>query len=134
MPTFKAHAGAPILVVDDDADIRDAIREVLESEGHQVVQASNGRKALHYLTSDAPEPCLILLDLMMPEMSGWELLALLKAYSRLAAIPVVVVSANDPHNETLPPGAFVQHLRKPLSHDDLLRAVKRWARRPSARR
>lgn len=121
----------PILIIDDDDDAREGIREILESEGYEVVEAANGRKALHYLTSDGPrpEPCLILLDLRMPEMSGWELLALLKGYSRLAAIPVVVITGHDPYSEALPPGAFAQFLRKPITRDALLTAVSHCARR-----
>ncbi|MGQ0505934.1 MAG: response regulator [Myxococcaceae bacterium] len=118
------------MIVDDDDDARQIIREVLESEGYEVVEARNGRQALHYLTSEAPQPCLILLDLRMPEMTGWELLALLKAYSRLAAIPVVVTSGFDPHSEALPPGAFAQCLRKPITRDILLKAVSESTGRP----
>lgn len=83
----------PILVVDDYEDSRATLREMLEGMGHHVVEAANGQEALDFLTQ-GPGACvqLILLDLDMPRMSGWELLKLLKSYVRLARIPVVVVS------------------------------------------
>lgn len=86
-------AESPILVVDDYDDARSTLREMLESIGHHVVEAANGQEALDFLTQEPGAGVqLILLDLDMPRMSGWELLKLLKSYVRLARIPVVVVS------------------------------------------
>ena len=61
-----------ILVVDDDPDIRDSLREVLEDEGYDVSCVGNGREALDHLKAASPRPCVILLDLMMPVMDGWQ--------------------------------------------------------------
>ena len=61
-----------ILVVDDDPDIRDSLREVLEDEGYEVACVGNGREALDHLKTANPRPCVILLDLMMPVMDGWQ--------------------------------------------------------------
>ena len=81
------------LIVDDDADTRAMHREMVEELGQEVVEASNGQEAFDFLISH-PEVRvqLILLDLDMPRMTGWELLALLKSYVRFASIPVLVVS------------------------------------------
>lgn len=85
--------GHPILVVDDYADARAELREMLEDMGHRVVEAADGQEALDLLLQEpAPRVQLILLDLDMPRMSGWELIKLLKSYVRLSSIPVVVVS------------------------------------------
>ena len=71
MATSEAPCGG-ILVVDDDPDIRDSLREVLEDEGYDVASVGNGREALDYLKQASPRPWVILLDLMMPVMDGWQ--------------------------------------------------------------
>ena len=83
----------PILVVDDYPDARATLREMLEELGQDVVEAGNGQEALDFLIFHPDVHVqLILLDLDMPRMTGWELLALLKNYVRFATIPVLVVS------------------------------------------
>ena len=83
-----------VLVVDDDADIRESVSDVLTDEGYRVEQASNGAEALVKLADRERPPCLVFLDMMMPVMSGGELLAALARGDRLKNLPVVVVSAN----------------------------------------
>jgi two-component system chemotaxis response regulator CheY len=80
------------MVVEDDDAIREAIGDILEDEGYQVVLAENGQRALELLVG-VPRPCLLLVDLIMPKMNGWELLQALSQQDRLATIPVVVMSA-----------------------------------------
>lgn len=93
VPEARRVAAHPILVVDDYEDARATLRDMLEGMGHRVVEAANGQEALDFLTQEPSATVqLILLDLDMPRMSGWELLKLLKSYVRLASIPVVVVS------------------------------------------
>jgi two-component system response regulator CpxR len=106
-----------VLVVDDDDAIREVIAEVLRDEGYEVVCAGNGEQALSELREHRL-PDLMLLDLMMPVMSGWELLELLQANSDLSRIPVVVVSAMNA------PGAC-EHLAKPIDLERLLATVGR---------
>jgi two-component system response regulator CpxR len=83
-----------VLVVDDDDDIRTAVQEVLEGEGYPTAGACNGREALEMLRSTEPLPALILLDLMMPEMDGWELLVRMDEIPNLHRIPVALMSAH----------------------------------------
>jgi len=83
-----------VLVVDDDDDIREGVQSVLESEGHVTRGASNGREALSLLRDRAHPPRLILLDLMMPVMSGWEVLVELDVDPQLREIPVAIMSAH----------------------------------------
>src|SRR5215213_7431302 len=81
-----------ILVVDDDHAIRDSLTELLEDEGYVVARAENGQEALEFLRSNGA-PCLILLDLMMPVMDGYEFMDRTQGDPQLADIPVVVITA-----------------------------------------
>lgn len=108
-----------LLIVEDDPAIREALQSVLESEGHTVHAAANGQDAL-ILLRRIPRPQLILLDLMMPVMSGWDLLGKLRADPELSGIPVVVVSAAPPKGEL----AASRVLKKPIEVNTLLRVVE----------
>jgi two-component system, OmpR family, response regulator CpxR len=110
----------PVLVVDDDPDIRETLRFVLEDAGYPVYLAENGKEALELLAATEPRPGLILLDLMMPIMSGDEVLRALKAVHALATIPVTVVTASGAPKPKEASGM----LKKPLDLDALLRVVK----------
>ena len=89
---MACNGNAPILIVEDDREIREAMREALEDAGYQVAVAQDGRDALDKLQA-MQRPMLILLDLMMPVMSGPELLEVLHEDHDAQDIPVVVVSA-----------------------------------------
>jgi CheY-like chemotaxis protein len=116
-----------VLVVDDDPDIRDTIADVLSDEGYPVELACNGREALEVLGTAEPQPGLILLDLMMPELDGWGFMAEVEKVPRLAAIPVIVFSAHSVSAEAVS-GLRVQgFLRKPLRLHELLELVGRCA-------
>ena len=98
-PSVQEHVGGagakpgPILVVDDYPDARANLRDMLEELGQEVIEAGNGQEAFDFLVFHPEQRVqLILLDLDMPRMTGWELLALLKSYVRFASIPVLVVS------------------------------------------
>jgi CheY-like chemotaxis protein len=106
-----------VLIVEDDDDIRDAVVSALEHEGFHVYQAESGARALELL-KQMPHPSLILADLMMPVMSGWDLIKALSEDDRLATLPVVVISAID-HGE---PQGF-RRIKKPFDMDELIRIV-----------
>lgn len=117
---------APILVVDDDDAIRDAVASMLREEGYPVVSASNGREALELLERIGT-PRLILLDLMMPVMDGYAMLRALKKDERLSHVPIAIITAFVPRQpESAPAAAPV--LRKPISRDELLTTVRRMCR------
>lgn len=112
-----------ILVVEDDLYIREAVRELLESEGYSVIHAENGARALAELEAMRQPPDLILLDLMMPVKDGFQFRNEQLADARFAHIPVVVMSADsqlDSHRAVLRARTY---LRKPLDIDLLLAAT-----------
>jgi CheY-like chemotaxis protein len=108
------------LVVDDNPEIRLSLGEVLGEEGYTVVGVADGQEALDYLTTKE-EPRVILLDLMMPVMDGWQFRVEQKKNPKLASIPVIVISAMADAAQEI--GAE-RVLSKPLSPEILLRAVK----------
>jgi CheY-like chemotaxis protein len=116
-----------VLIVEDDGDLRELMAETLAIEGVRIATATNGREALAYLrTGEAPS--LILLDLMMPVMDGWQFQREKLLDPRLAHVPVVVLSAVDEWLAAAPmPQLF---LKKPLDFDRLVEIVRRYCRLP----
>jgi CheY-like chemotaxis protein len=115
----------PILVVDDEPAILDMIAELLGYEGYQVVTTSEGSVALTQAKADPP--ALILLDLMMPGMSGWQVIAALRASPQTRAIPVVLLSARRDLQATATELGIVTFLAKPFDIDELLDIVHQHA-------
>lgn len=111
-----------ILIVEDDPSIREALKLFLELEGYRVLEAANGQAALEVLSS-MPPPRLVLLDLMMPIMDGYEFLGARARNSAFSAIPVVVVSAFVERVAELPIQGYVA---KPIDFDHLLALVSRF--------
>ena len=109
-----------ILVVEDDTDVRESIREVLEDAGYHVATAANGKEGLDRL--ERARPSLILLDLMMPVMSGPELLAILQ--QRGSDVPVVVVSAYCDHADAST--GVSGFISKPVRLQKLLDTVREY--------
>ena len=108
------------MVVEDNDDVREMMAVTLELEGHEVATAINGRDALNKLQhGDAPS--LILLDLMMPVMNGWEFRRALENDPALNRVPVVIVSAASDDAMRRSPGAV--YLAKPVDMDELLHVV-----------
>ena len=117
-----------ILVVDDEPSLVEAISSILEDEGYSVATASDGLAALRAL-NDGLRPCLAILDLMMPTMSGWELRAAMLADPNLASIPVAIVSAfARGEMPTLQPTAVLQ---KPFELSQIVQLADRYCGAPS---
>jgi CheY-like chemotaxis protein len=115
-----------VLVVDDDLDIRETLRDVAEAEGFAVATASDGREAMERLQR-GPAPHLVLLDLMMPVMSGWEVLRAMRSDRALSSVPVVVISAVGSKMDLFGASAF---LCKPIDLDILLATLHQHCGEP----
>jgi PAS domain S-box-containing protein len=125
-PARRSVPEAPVLVVDDDPEMREALFDALSRRGFHATQAANGDEALRYLRSGARKPCLILLDLKMPLMDGWTMQAQLGADPSLASIPLLLVSDDvdvERHAATM---GVHGYLRKPINVETLLFAVKNY--------
>lgn len=109
-----------VLVVDDDAEIRETLAGVLAEEGYQVASAIHGKQALDAIR-DGLRPDLIVLDLMMPVMDGWQFLEERSKDPTLSAVPVVIISATP---ETLQPPDISAFVRKPMRLGDLLAVIE----------
>jgi CheY-like chemotaxis protein len=114
--------GKRVLVVEDDPDMLDSVVQVLEVSGYVVSSAIHGRDALDQLAA-GPPPCLILLDLMMPVMTGWELYEQLGGDPALAKIPVIFMSAAGSPPEP-GPSRRSAYLRKPIPLDVLVETIR----------
>jgi CheY-like chemotaxis protein len=121
MPQSTPHC--PVLIVEDDEDLREMMAQLLTLEGFHAAAVANGREALEYLhLRDKPD--VILLDLMMPVMDGWEFRRQQQADPALAPVPVIVLSALDQARaSSLDADAF---LKKPLDFDRLLSLVRTY--------
>ena len=117
-----------ILIVDDDMDVRGTIADVLADEGVDVAVAENGLVALEVLEGGL-RPDVILLDMMMPEMDGWEFRAEQRKRPDLASIPVVVFTAHGISSDAADQLGAQGVLKKPFRFADLLQTVNRF--RPS---
>jgi CheY-like chemotaxis protein len=116
---------AKILLVDDEPEIRYIARRMLEKAGHEVSEACDGEECLQKLKAEKPD--LILLDVMMPGLKGWEVCRRIKAEDRTRSIPVVmftVRTSEEDLEESRKCGAE-GHINKPFEREELLRVVNR---------
>jgi CheY-like chemotaxis protein len=118
----ESHPTPVILVVDDEPDARETLRELLEYEGYTVAVAADGREAVAFLATDdvAGRTCIILLDLFMPVMNGWEFVEELRTNGTGAKVKVVITTSAP---NQAPAGFNV--LAKPLDPDKLLATIKK---------
>jgi CheY-like chemotaxis protein len=113
-----------ILVVDDQSAIREMFAALLEDEGHTVACAANGREALDYLRQAEELPGLILLDLAMPVMTGWDFLREQRQDATLASIPVILMTAGGHFRQDEVDTYAAQYIHKPTDLDTLLQAIR----------
>jgi DNA-binding response OmpR family regulator len=110
-----------VQVVEDDPDVGEIMEMILDAEGYGVLRAQDGREALDQLREAAP--CLILLDLMMPGMNGWEFRSEQLRHDELARIPVVVMTGAGDDSAKVAELNAAAYIRKPVELDELLRVV-----------
>ena len=115
----------PILIVDDDEGIRDALGEMLGDEGYPVATAANGEEAMAWLRRERPRSCIVLLDLMMPVMDGDEFLRLKRSDPELAGLPVIIVTASGRPVDPKP--GIRAYIQKPIEMPLLMAAIEACA-------
>jgi CheY-like chemotaxis protein len=119
-----------ILLVDDDADIRELTAEILRESGYDVLEAEDGQQALRTLLQMQMPPALVLLDLIMPVMTGQQMLHEMRAIPRLVGVPVVALTAGGFRPADVPGAQDV--VRKPASVAVLLKVVAEFCNRAEA--
>ena len=122
-----------VLIVEDETDSRESLALLLRHEGYRVVTTANGQEALHYLR-ESPPPCLILLDMKMPVMNGWEFLRQQQAVEELARIPVLVISGRTDRPRSAVVRGTVAAFTKPIRIEALLEEIQQWCPCPLGRR
>lgn len=115
-----------VMIVEDDRDVRESIAEVLEDCEFRSLGAANGQEAISELRASSKKPCVILLDIMMPVMDGWEFRAQQLADPELDTIPVVILSAHANIEEAAHGMAAAACLKKPVQLEALLAMVQRF--------
>jgi len=123
--SFHSPGSHEVLVVDDNDDVRDAFITLLVMNGYEAVGASGGVAALELLHAGA-RPCVVLLDLRMPEMDGWTVWARMHAEPALASIPVVMVSGDPEQSRRAETLGMRNFMRKPIDAEKLLATVARY--------
>ena len=115
-----------VMIVEDDADVRETLVEVLEDHDYVPLAVANGQEAVDRLRSDRDKPCLILLDVMMPVMDGMQFRAIQRKDPELGSIPVVVLTAHANVTDVAEQMEASACLRKPVALDALLAIVRRF--------
>lgn len=118
--------GRRVLVVEDDQEIRESLMEILEDHGYEPMGAENGLEALDRLREPGPQPCLIVLDLMLPKMDGRAFRQEQLRRPELASIPVVVISAFQDVSQIAQELKASELLEKPFKLTELVSVVRRY--------
>lgn len=109
-----------LLIIDDDESIRETLQQVLEIEGFDVLAAAEGKTGLEVLKLNKEKIGVVLLDLMMPEMNGWQFLEVQQNDPEISAIPVIVITAFPNESGSIRPSAI---LKKPLDPESLIERI-----------
>ena len=119
------HTADLVMIVEDDSDTQEALRDILSQFGYRSVVASNGKEALDRLRAKGePRPCIILLDVMMPVMDGWQFRAEQRKDPAIASIPVIFVTADLHAEEAVASTGGAGFIPKPVQVRDLMKAVR----------
>jgi two-component system chemotaxis response regulator CheY len=129
MSSIAGHQPAAIVIVEDDSDVREALAEVLSEEGYRITAFASGEDALAAMAHLTPLPALILLDLMMPKMNGWQFREAQKHVPGLCDVPTVILSADVNVAQNLSTLSAAGYLRKPIHIKTLLELVERFCPR-----
>jgi CheY-like chemotaxis protein len=119
---------ATILIAEDHLDSRDALRALLEAFGYRVLEAVNGRQAVEIALLHGPD--LILMDIMMPELDGFEATRQLRRHARTNAIPIIAVTAMEGAHQLAIQAGANDYVRKPVDIRRLVAKVHDWLETP----
>lgn len=115
-----------VIIVEDDVDVRETLVEVLAEEGYDPIAFSGGQAALAHLRTTTVRPALILLDLMMPHMDGWQFRAEQRRNTDLPAVPTVILSADGNVENNMTSLQADGYLRKPIQIKTLLQILEKF--------
>lgn len=118
---------ARILIAEDHLDSREALRELLEAFGYEVIEAINGRQAVEAALQQRPN--LIVMDVMMPEMDGFEAIRLIRQIPQTTGVPIIAVTAMDGARELALHAGASDYMRKPIEIRQLIGLVNGWLSR-----
>lgn len=120
-----------VLAADDHADIRESVKSVVESflPGAEVILAENGAQAVELATQIKPD--LIILDLIMPEMTGWDACGKIKSKKELESTPIIFLTGkDDPISQGMGKLSAKEYIIKPFDADDLIHRIKQLLKLP----
>ncbi len=127
---FNFHMKKQILLADDDESVREMVGRVLESEGYEVVTASNGSQSIGRFLSHTPD--LVLLDLTMPDRDGWEVFEVMRHFEPW--VPIIIITARSQQQQRAMHSGIDALIEKPLDVPALLHTIGDLTTRPDARR
>ncbi|HEX6694094.1 MAG TPA: response regulator [Longimicrobiales bacterium] len=130
MPGISGQSPTTILVAEDHLDSRDALRALLEAFGYRVLVAVDGRQAVEIAISETPD--LVLMDIMMPEMDGFEATRALRGDARTANMPIIAVTAMEGAQQLALQAGADDFVRKPVDIRGLVAKVHRFLPPPVA--
>lgn len=112
-----------VMVVEDERDTADALAYLLELEGYKAIRAVGGRQALELMERERPD--LVLLDIMMPDLSGWDVLHMMRDNLALKAVPVILISASPIPEQRQANKTWQEFVAKPFDLEALFRTIDR---------